>query len=44
MNDSIIGGLAADSDVLLILALAYILYTQKADKALILALLSVVLL
>lgn len=40
MND---GGLLADSDTLLILGLAYILYRQNADKALILALLSIVL-
>ncbi len=34
--------LTADSDVPLILALAYILYTQNADRALIIALLSIV--
>lgn len=43
MNEGIIGGVLADTDTLMILALAYILYTQKADKALILALLSIVL-
>ena len=34
--------LSADSDMALILALAYILYTQNADRALIIALLSII--
>ena len=42
MNDPF-ARIMSDSDAPLILALAYILYTQNADKALILALLSIVL-
>ena len=37
------GGFNADGDMLLILALAYLLYRQNADKTLILALLSIIL-
>ncbi len=41
MNDPLIVRILSDSDVMLILAIAYILYTQNADIKVILALLSV---
>ena len=43
MNNSIIGRILTDSDMMLILAVAYILYSQNADMKVILALLSVLL-
>jgi len=44
MNDGgITSGLLRDGDTMLILALAYLLYRQNADKSLIIALLSVAL-
>ncbi|MBR5089103.1 MAG: hypothetical protein IK093_06730 [Ruminiclostridium sp.] len=42
MNDGgMVGRLLSDSDAVLILALAYILYRENADKALVIALLSI---
>lgn len=43
MSSGMLSGLPADRDTLLILGLAYILYTQNADKTLIIALLSILL-